>query len=204
MVRSFLDDRVVSSQRYPPFPMTSGGGSLVSGSGLPGGSTAKTVVVAIAGGVVTLAGIALLVLPGPGFILVAAGLAILATQFAWARKPLDYAKEKGKEGVDEIAHSWSKAILSLLGAAWLIGVGVVEIWFWDLPLMNVWTDAVLIASGVFLVGTVIYARTRRSHQGRLATTRISETLHHLRLVADYLGERVSTTARRACSLRASG
>jgi len=63
----------------------------------------KTAVIAVLGGLLTLAGIALLVLPGPGFVLVAAGLAVLATRFAWARKPLDYAKDKAQEGVEEVA-----------------------------------------------------------------------------------------------------
>jgi hypothetical protein len=38
------------------------------------------------------------VLPGPGFVLVAAGLAVLATQFEWARRPLD-AKDKAQQGI---------------------------------------------------------------------------------------------------------
>ena len=40
----------------------------------------------IAGGFTLLAfGIALLVLPGPGWLMIAAGLALLAAEFAWAR-----------------------------------------------------------------------------------------------------------------------
>lgn len=48
----------------------------------------KRVALVVVGGALTLAGVALLVLPGPGFVLVAAGLALLATQFAWATRPL--------------------------------------------------------------------------------------------------------------------
>jgi len=40
--------------------------------------------IAIIGGTVFLFGIALIVLPGPAFIVIPAGLAILATEFAWA------------------------------------------------------------------------------------------------------------------------
>ena len=39
------------------------------------------------------AGIAMLVLPGPGWLTIAAGLAVLATEFAWARRWLDQLKE---------------------------------------------------------------------------------------------------------------
>jgi tellurite resistance protein TerC len=41
---------------------------------------------------VVLIGIALIVLPGPAFIVIPIGLAILATEFAWARRALARAK----------------------------------------------------------------------------------------------------------------
>jgi tellurite resistance protein TerC len=63
----------------------------------------KRVAVAILGGTVLLVGVALLVLPGPAFLVIPAGLAILALEFAWAKRWLDKArglvkrKEKGHE-----------------------------------------------------------------------------------------------------------
>lgn len=44
----------------------------------------KRLWIAVIGGTVLLFGIALIVLPGPAFIVIPAGLAILATEFAWA------------------------------------------------------------------------------------------------------------------------
>ncbi len=41
-----------------------------------------------------LLGTMLLVLPGPGILTIAAGLAILATEFSWARSLLDWVKGK--------------------------------------------------------------------------------------------------------------
>jgi hypothetical protein len=52
----------------------------------------KRLVVALVGGTVLLVGIALLVLPGPGLPIVAAGMAILASEFLWARRALRNAK----------------------------------------------------------------------------------------------------------------
>jgi uncharacterized protein (TIGR02611 family) len=52
----------------------------------------KKVIVALVGGTVLLVGIALLVLPGPGLVIIAAGIAILATEFLWARRALRNAK----------------------------------------------------------------------------------------------------------------
>lgn len=56
---------------------------------------AKRIVVAVVGGTITLIGIALLILPGPAFIVIPIGLSILATEFVWARKFLRKAREVG-------------------------------------------------------------------------------------------------------------
>jgi tellurite resistance protein TerC len=44
------------------------------------------VIVSVIGATVLLIGVALLVLPGPAFIVIPVGLAILATEYAWARR----------------------------------------------------------------------------------------------------------------------
>lgn len=45
----------------------------------------RRVIVFVVGATVLLIGIALLVLPGPAFLVIPVGLAILATEYAWAR-----------------------------------------------------------------------------------------------------------------------
>lgn len=50
---------------------------------------ARRLVVFVIGGTVVSAGVAMLVLPGPAIVVIPAGLAILATEFAWARRLLD-------------------------------------------------------------------------------------------------------------------
>jgi uncharacterized protein (TIGR02611 family) len=64
--------------------------------------TAKRVVVAVIGGTVLLFGLAMLVLPGPGFLGVVAGLAILATEFAWAGWLLKRVRERASAVVNSI------------------------------------------------------------------------------------------------------
>jgi tellurite resistance protein TerC len=54
---------------------------------------ARKVIVGIVGGFVLLVGIALLVLPGPAFLVIPAGLAILATEFHWAKRLSDRVKQ---------------------------------------------------------------------------------------------------------------
>ena len=48
----------------------------------------RRVIVSVVGATVVLIGIALLVLPGPAFVVIPMGLAILATEYAWARRRL--------------------------------------------------------------------------------------------------------------------
>ena len=55
-------------------------------------ASVRKLFIAIIGGTVVLIGVALLVLPGPAFIVIPVGLAILATEFAWARYLLNKAK----------------------------------------------------------------------------------------------------------------
>jgi tellurite resistance protein TerC len=52
----------------------------------------RKLIIAIVGGTVLLIGVALIVLPGPAFIVIPIGLAILATEFAWARRAVVRAK----------------------------------------------------------------------------------------------------------------
>ena len=46
---------------------------------------ARRIAVAVVGGTVLLIGLALVVLPGPAFVVIPIGLAILSVEFAWAR-----------------------------------------------------------------------------------------------------------------------
>jgi tellurite resistance protein TerC len=58
---------------------------------------ARRVIIAIIGFTVLLVGVALLVLPGPAFLVIPAGLAILAIEFAWARRWLQRIKRLAEE-----------------------------------------------------------------------------------------------------------
>ena len=51
--------------------------------------TARRVVIGILGTTVCLIGVALLVLPGPAFVVIPAGLAILSIEYAFAKRWLD-------------------------------------------------------------------------------------------------------------------
>jgi len=55
---------------------------------------AKRVIVIVIGFSVLVVGIAMIVLPGPAVVVIPIGLAILATEFLWARKLLVTVKER--------------------------------------------------------------------------------------------------------------
>jgi len=59
----------------------------------------KKILVLIIGGTVLLIGIILIFLPGPSFIVIPAGLAILAIEFSWARTLLKRAQKAIGTGI---------------------------------------------------------------------------------------------------------
>lgn len=67
---------------------------------------ARRVIVAVVGGTVLLIGVALLVLPGPAVVVIPLGLAILATEFVWARRLLKRMKRGVSRVVSSVGRPW--------------------------------------------------------------------------------------------------
>jgi tellurite resistance protein TerC len=63
---------------------------------------ARRLVIIVVGFTVLLIGLALLVLPGPAFVVIPVGLAILATEFVWARKLLARVKREATRAVSAV------------------------------------------------------------------------------------------------------
>lgn len=65
---------------------------------------AKRLLILLVGGTILIAGVALLVLPGPAIVVIPVGLSILSIEFAWARRWLRRARSiwesSGKESSD--------------------------------------------------------------------------------------------------------
>lgn len=55
---------------------------------------AKRLIVIVVGYTILLLGVAMILLPGPAFIMIPLGLGILATEFVWAKTLLNKFKEK--------------------------------------------------------------------------------------------------------------
>jgi uncharacterized protein (TIGR02611 family) len=93
------------------------------------------IVVAILGTVIILAGIALLPLPGPGWLIIFLGLGLLASEFDWAKRVLDYAKKKVGAWTDWVQEqNWFvRILLGLACLAIVLGAVYGFIWWQGLP-----------------------------------------------------------------------
>jgi len=60
------------------------------------------VIILVVGFTVMLIGVVMLVTPGPAFVVIPAGLAILATEFAWARRWLHAIRESAEKGAEKL------------------------------------------------------------------------------------------------------
>lgn len=98
---------------------------------------AKKIGIGIVGGIVLAAGIIMIPYPGPGWLVVFAGLAILAQEFAWAQRILDKLKAKYDAWQDWLKKQpfWVKTIFWLLTCIvvivtiWLLnGYGLINQW----------------------------------------------------------------------------
>lgn len=86
----------------------------------PALAVAYRIVVGIVGFAVVLLGLFLIPFPGPGWLVVFLGLGILATEFAWAERLLDYARRRVRRWTDWLRHQ-------NLGTRLLLGAGTVAI-----------------------------------------------------------------------------
>ena len=64
--------------------------------------------VAIVGGTLIVVGVILLVLPGPGLVLIALGLVVLASEFAWAEAILQRMKKSGTAALGSARRALSR------------------------------------------------------------------------------------------------
>lgn len=91
------------------------------------------------GWLLVLAGVAALVLPGPGMLMLFAGLAVLSGQYPWARRLLRPVKIKALLGAAEGVETVPRIIMSSLLALWVAACGALWIvqpaapGWWPLP-----------------------------------------------------------------------
>ena len=131
-------------------------------------STPKRIALEIVGWTLVVVGIAALILPGPGLLALAAGLAVLSQQYEWAEKRVRPVERQAKKTAAESVQSWARITMSLLLVAWLVGIGIVWLlqpdspeWW---PLEDTWwllggwpTGVTLIVSGLIALAMIVYS-----------------------------------------------
>lgn len=137
----------------------------------------KRFAVTIVGAGILLVGLALMVLPGPGILLIVAGLAVLATEYVWARRLLVHAKDRAELVRQAAVASPVRTAGSVIFSLGLVAVGVAMLIVDDVawPVLDSAIDAgwgpvtgnILIVSGIILVTTTVL--TLRAAQGARST-----------------------------------
>ena len=75
------------------------------------------IIIGVIGGAVTVAGAIALVGPGPGILIVLAGLGILATEFAWAARVMVHTRTYAQKAADKAGiPKWAQFALIAVGA----------------------------------------------------------------------------------------
>jgi uncharacterized protein (TIGR02611 family) len=96
------------------------------------------ILFAIAGAIVTLAGLAMLVLPGPAFVVIPIGLAMLALEFAWAEVLLNRALDQAEIAERKAAETTrTQRILVAIAVALAIAAFIAAAIVWDIPVLPV-------------------------------------------------------------------
>jgi len=91
--------------------------------------------VGLVGGLVVAVGIVAIPLPGPGWLIVFAGLFVLATEFLWAERVLEYARHRVEGWTDWLGRQsvLVRLAVALLTAAFVYGVVVVTLHVTGVP-----------------------------------------------------------------------
>ena len=132
---------------------------------------AKRLVLETVGWLLVIGGIAALVLPGPGLLMLFAGLALLSQQYTWAEKRVEPIKEKALKAAEEGVETTTRITISVIFALVLVAAGVLWIWspsppeWW--PLHDRWwlaggipTGITQIASGLIAIVMIAYSYRR--------------------------------------------
>lgn len=120
----------------------------------------KRVVVGLAGGLLLVVGVALLVLPGPGLLLVLAGLITLSSVFPKLDKHVEPVRRRAMEAAEaSVSGPWRIAGSVAAGLA-LIAGGVVWGTVSWVPFHGWATGSSLILSGLILLGLLAWSYRR--------------------------------------------
>jgi Putative transmembrane protein (PGPGW) len=134
------------------------------------GASLRKTLITVLGLLLVLAGIAALILPGPGLLLLLAGLVVLSQQYEWAERRVEPVKKKAFDVARSGVSTYPRIVGSALGALGLIAIGV--LWSVNpkipeigpvgphLPLGGWPTGSSIALSGLVALGLLVYSIKR--------------------------------------------
>lgn len=120
----------------------------------------KSLAQGVAGGVLLVVGVALLVLPGPGLLLVLAGLILLSNVFPRLERHVGPVRARAMQAAEASVSCWWRLAGSVLVGSALIAGGLVWGLVPGLPFGGWATGSSIILSGIVLLALLIYSRRR--------------------------------------------
>lgn len=132
---------------------------------------ARRVTLEVVGWLLVVAGVAALILPGPGLLMLFGGLAVLSQQYEWAERRLDPVKYRALRGAAESVETPVRIGFSTALALVLLAAGVLWCWSptapswwvlgeqWWLP-GGVATGVTQLVSGAVALALLVYSYRR--------------------------------------------
>ncbi|KDN17497.1 PGPGW domain-containing protein [Amycolatopsis rifamycinica] len=130
------------------------------------GKQTKRILITVAGGILLVVGVLLLVLPGPGLLLVLAGLLLLASEFPALERYVDPVRDRAMKAAEDSVASPLRIAGSVLAGLALLAAGIVWGTVKSLPFSGWSTGSSLILSSVILFALLIwsYRRVKSRHE----------------------------------------
>ncbi len=129
----------------------------------------KRFAVTIVGVALLALGAAMMVLPGPGILVIVGGLALLATEYVWARRMLKTAQAQAEKVQEAAVASPGRTAATLLFGVLLLGLGLAMVFLRDvdLPFWSPVTGGIIAVTALILLATTYL--TLRAAKGRETT-----------------------------------
>jgi uncharacterized protein (TIGR02611 family) len=90
----------------------------------------------LVGIVVLVGGLVMLVTPGPAFVLIPIGLAMLSLEFVWAERLLEKSLEQAQIAQEKAAQTTRmQRVLGAIAGLLAVGACVLAVLWWDIPLL---------------------------------------------------------------------
>jgi len=137
---------------------------------------ARKILIGTVGVVLLCVGVAGLVLPGPGLLIMFAGVAVLALEFEWAERRVDFIRDRAMDAAEYGVATWPRILISAAGAlgvaiagvVWMVNPTIPEIWIIGpkLPFGGMGTGVGMEVSSLIAFYLLGYSYRRFHHNNR--------------------------------------